>query len=91
VPPELGNGETIDKRDVMREPGTGLWRLTNRNGGSYPGAVVWITNDKRGYTIPNMETTHIRNCIANILLGNIKGRGSYMPLLTAELEKRDNL
>lgn len=86
----LGNGEAIEPGDALREPRTRLWRLSNAHGGPYPGRVVWITEDGRAWFIEKMETRHIRNCIAAILLRD-NWRGNYMPLLTAELERRQQL
>lgn len=86
--PQEVDGLHLEQGDAHQDVGDGLWRIYAgflRDHTTDP--VVWITRDARAYTIDKMDTRHIRNCIANILIRD-NWRGAYMPLLTAELKRR---
>lgn len=49
---------------------------------------VWITSDGRQMRIPEMSTTHIKNCIKLIYSKNGNWRHEYLRLFETELRKR---
>lgn len=63
----------------------GVWCLRSTT------TPVWLTEDFRLLETSQMETRHIRNCLAQILLrANDGWRAAYIPLLVAELKRRGN-
>lgn len=63
-------------------PENGVWRRKDT------GEVTWITRDERALTFAQMETTHLRNCVAQIFLRSDGWRVNYLPFLIEELKRR---
>jgi uncharacterized protein YbaR (Trm112 family) len=53
------------------------------------GEPLWITKDGRVYAVKDMSTSHIQNCIGNILVRGGSWRGNMLAPLVNELEKRE--
>lgn len=49
---------------------------------------IWVCRDGRAMKVSDMETRHIRNCIAMILRSKKGWRRHYLPRLHLELEIR---
>lgn len=53
------------------------------------GKPLWVTRDKRVIPVDQMETSHIQNCLGNMLVRGGNWRAHMMVPLVEELEKRD--
>jgi len=54
------------------------------------GPIVWKTEDGRHMLLTDMETTHLRNCLAQMLLRANGWRAGYLAPMVEELKKRDD-
>ena len=52
--------------------------------------VVWVTKDTKWLLLSEMETTHLRNCLAQMLLRADGWRAGYLEPIVEELKGRDN-
>lgn len=52
--------------------------------------LVWITEDARYVLLTEMETTHLRNCLAQMLLRANGWRSGYLEPIAEELKKRND-
>ena len=50
---------------------------------------IWIAKDGTKYSISEMTTSHIKNCIRMIQRSNYRWRPEYIEPLTQELKRRE--
>ena len=50
---------------------------------------IWIAKDGTKYSISEMTTSHIKNCIRMIRRSNYRWRPEYIEPLTQELKRRE--
>ena len=50
---------------------------------------IWVAKDGTKYSISEMTTSHIKNCIRMIQRSNYRWRPEYLEPLTQELKRRE--
>jgi len=87
----------LKSADIYRDEARKIWRRRTdkqrkqvlvRGAPEPTDDVVWETEDKRYLLLTEMQTTHLRNCLAQMLLRANGWRKGYIAPIGEELKRR---